>query len=303
MSAECYNNKEVGRTESRLGVSRGGTVVRFFVAAVLLFAAGLKAYQLATVPSLGEGILHARWFNILVVEFEIFFAFWLISGLLPKLTWLASIALFSMFTLVSLFKAISGETSCGCFGNVTVNPWITAAFDAGIVLLLTLTKSNLSVPLHITRWKFRLSAVILFWMILTMPVVWLSLNVKTATLTKTGELTSGFRNIIMNPADWVGAKFPLLSFLDEGVAKKIMVGKTSVVLFRFDCEECKNLIETVHDKSGYIFVAIPSEGNNASLFSLPEYTSLPADREWWGETPVVFSLENAMVAGVSRSID
>ena len=112
---------------------RGRTVLRFVLGGVLLMAAGLKAHQLATMPSLGEGLLHARWFNILVVEFELFFGIWLIVGLLPKLTWLATIACFSMFVLVSLYKAVSGEVTCGCFGAIEVDSRITAIFDIGVI--------------------------------------------------------------------------------------------------------------------------------------------------------------------------
>ncbi|GHT23043.1 hypothetical protein FACS189419_06450 [Planctomycetales bacterium] len=66
-----------------------------------------------------------------------FFGIWLLFGLLPKLTWLATTALFLLFALVSFYKAISGETSCGCFGNVTVNSWFTMTFDIFIVFLET----------------------------------------------------------------------------------------------------------------------------------------------------------------------
>ncbi len=97
--------------------------MRFVIATIVLTAAFMKAHHLATVPSLGEGFLRARWFNILVVEFELFFGIWLIFGLLPRLTWLAMVGCFSIFAGVSMFKAISGETNCGCFGAAKVNPW------------------------------------------------------------------------------------------------------------------------------------------------------------------------------------
>ena len=81
----------------------GWSILRFVIAAILLTAAFLKAHQLATVPSLGEGLLHARWFNILVVEFELLLGIWLIIGLFPRLTWLITIGCFSVFALVSLY--------------------------------------------------------------------------------------------------------------------------------------------------------------------------------------------------------
>ena len=96
-------------------------------------AAFMKAHQLATTSSLGEGFLQSRAFNIFVVEFELFFAVWLLFGLLPKLTWLATVGLFSVFASVSLYKALSGADSCGCFGFATINPWYTTGFDLGII--------------------------------------------------------------------------------------------------------------------------------------------------------------------------
>jgi hypothetical protein len=64
-------------------------ILRLLVGCVILTAAILKAYQLATTPDLRSGLLHARWFNIIVVEFELLFGIWLLSGLLQKLTWFA----------------------------------------------------------------------------------------------------------------------------------------------------------------------------------------------------------------------
>ena len=122
----------------------GFTQFRFIVAAIFLLAAGLKAWQLATVPPIGEGLLQARWFNILVVEFELIFGIWLLFGKLLKLTWLLSIGCFSIFAAVSLYKALSGEVSCGCFGAVVINPWVTMVFDLAIVGCLLLFRPSSS---------------------------------------------------------------------------------------------------------------------------------------------------------------
>lgn len=45
-------------------------------------------------------------------------------------------AAFSAFAAVSLFKAVRGDPSCGCFGSLAVNPWVTWAVDMGVVLAL-----------------------------------------------------------------------------------------------------------------------------------------------------------------------
>ncbi|MDR1958610.1 MAG: hypothetical protein LBQ54_06160, partial [Planctomycetaceae bacterium] len=89
----------------------------------------MKAYQLATMPDLGQGLLHARWFNVAVVEFELVFGIWLLIGLMPKWTWIASVVCFGTFAVVSFYKAVVlHETSCGCFGAAQVNPWTTMMF-------------------------------------------------------------------------------------------------------------------------------------------------------------------------------
>ncbi|MDR0608558.1 MAG: hypothetical protein LBG58_00420, partial [Planctomycetaceae bacterium] len=110
--------------------------MRFAVALVLLVAAMLKAYQLATTPTLGESLLHARWFNIFVVEFELFFGIWLFFGLLPKLTHWMSVGLFSIFLVFSFHKTISGATTCGCWGNVEIPPIYTVLLDVFVIGLL-----------------------------------------------------------------------------------------------------------------------------------------------------------------------
>ncbi len=116
--------------------SSGYDFLRLALGVLLLTTAGLKGYQLASEPVLGSGLLESRWFLIFVVEFELFFGLWLLSGLLPKVTWAAALACFCMFTCISIYKAVSGHATCGCFGKVEVNPWLTAALDLFIILVL-----------------------------------------------------------------------------------------------------------------------------------------------------------------------
>ena len=120
--------RSLGLSEHTLGrgLPRGYDVLRIAAALLLLMAAGLKAHQLATEPVLGTGLLESRWFLMAVVEFELFFGLWLLSGLLTKVTWAAALGCFVLFCCISLFKALSGHATCGCFGKVEVNPWYTA---------------------------------------------------------------------------------------------------------------------------------------------------------------------------------
>jgi hypothetical protein len=110
-------------------------IVRFFVAAVLLTAAGLKA--LATTPDFGNSIFEARWFQILLIESEIALALVLLFDIVPKISWLVTAILFMIFSIVFLVKGVNGADSCGCFSDaVKVNPFVTFFLDVGIVALL-----------------------------------------------------------------------------------------------------------------------------------------------------------------------
>ena len=120
---------------------------RFVIAAILLLAAGLKAYQLATAPlppvvqdsvfTFLLELLNDRYFLMLVVVGEILFALVLIAGIWRQWTWLLSLLGFSVFTLVSLMKGLSGESSCGCFGpgHDTTIGWFSLSLVYGLLTL------------------------------------------------------------------------------------------------------------------------------------------------------------------------
>ncbi len=104
-------------------------VIRMTLGLILLSAAALKGHQLATEPVAGTGLLTSRWFLIGVVEFELFFGLWLWFGVYPRRTWQVALLCFGTFGCVTLYKALSGEVTCGCFGRVRVDPRITFPVD------------------------------------------------------------------------------------------------------------------------------------------------------------------------------
>ena len=131
----------VGAIDTRVnGPSAHGTVagsiVRVFVAAVLLAAAALKVHQAMT-DSLGAGwILSGRTLLVLEIQFEIILGLWLLSGLHRRLSWAAAVMCFGLFACVSFYKGASGASSCGCFGKITVPPWVTLILDVVILFAL-----------------------------------------------------------------------------------------------------------------------------------------------------------------------
>jgi hypothetical protein len=65
-------------------------------------AAILKA--LATMPDFRNSIFEARWFQILLIECEIALAVILLFDIVPKISWLVTTILFTIFSIVSLTK-------------------------------------------------------------------------------------------------------------------------------------------------------------------------------------------------------
>jgi hypothetical protein len=137
--APIWQSRIVAATLRRDAAARGDRawhVLRFVLGALLLTAALLKAHALATAPLVGSDLFASRWFVLAVVQVELLFGFWLIAGIWPVWAWRTSVALFAVFGAVSLSKALAGEASCGCFGRLTVSPWLTTGLNAAAATVL-----------------------------------------------------------------------------------------------------------------------------------------------------------------------
>jgi hypothetical protein len=275
--------------------------VRFLIAAILLTAAGLKAFQLATTPILGEGLLHARWFNVLVVDFELLFALWLCFGQLPKLTRLVSILLFSIFAAVSFYKAISGETSCGCFGNVSINPWYTMTFDLVIVGLLTFCREPFSNGFQLSGTdRKKLIAALFAGCVITLPILGAVLSLQYrfhATLGQEFTAFTGRKGITLEPTRWQGKEFPLADrFAVKSDDEFWKQGEWQVVLVHADCKKCQTLLAGWKEQNmkNVLLVEIPSEPKKMMPdMPFPVY-KLDNKNGWFADTPTIIRLKNGI---------
>jgi hypothetical protein len=127
--------------------------LRFLIAFIFLFAAALKYYQLITEPippTVQDSfftpileLLNERYFVWFVIEFELCFGLFLLSGVLLNYFWFLSWLCFLFFSSISFVKWFSGEMSCGCFGTISVNPLYTAIFDLTIATVIILFRGQI----------------------------------------------------------------------------------------------------------------------------------------------------------------
>ncbi|MFA5784963.1 MAG: MauE/DoxX family redox-associated membrane protein, partial [Phycisphaerae bacterium] len=112
-------------------------IVMTLAGLLLIVASALKAYQMLTEPIVSKGLWESWEFFLVTVPLEMSLGIWLVSGLFRKAAWLFGTLSFGFFVGVTAYKALTGELSCGCFGTVSVDPWITLiALDIPLFLLL-----------------------------------------------------------------------------------------------------------------------------------------------------------------------
>lgn len=110
--------------------------LRILLGSVLLVAAGLKAHALWTDPIPPLSLFSSPRWQLALLEVEALVGLWLVIGWSPLGAWLVGFVAFGLLGLVSLYLALLGESSCGCFGKVAVSPWVT--FVGNVVAAATL---------------------------------------------------------------------------------------------------------------------------------------------------------------------
>ncbi|MCK4823290.1 hypothetical protein KA005_46485, partial [bacterium] len=179
-----------------------------------------------TDPVANNDIWSYRPFLILTVEFELALAIWLLSGLFKKAAWLATLLCFSVFSAITLYKGITGAESCGCFGPVHVNPWITLfAIELPAVLSLSIFRPRLSFSpvLPFLRKKESMKALIVEFItplpslrrfVTAVAIGFTVLGVTTPILAfnEPAMVTSSYE--VLEPETWVGKKLPIIEHID-----------------------------------------------------------------------------------------
>ncbi len=111
---------------------------------LLMAAACLKAHEVMNVgiPSWKTnptGFWESYEFFLIQIPLEFALGAWMVCGLFRKAAWLAGTLAYFGFIFATTYKVVIGAESCGCFGQIHVDPWVTLlAIDIPFFLLLTI---------------------------------------------------------------------------------------------------------------------------------------------------------------------
>jgi len=268
----------------------------------------LKGYQLATEPTLDKTLFTSRWFLIAQVEFELFLGVFLLSGLYKRPVWLVTLVCFIGFSCVTLYKGLSGQASCGCFGKMEVSPWYTLIFDVLASGALLVWRPKIAHPLD----SAGLSVVRSHWRRLSFPAAAILLiclyggyamaSFEPVKISDSGMIEGEGNLVVLEPEKWVGKPFPLIKYIDIG--EKLKTGRWVVVLYHYDCSTCKEVIE----KFRHIIQLTPAQSRSVALalIEVPPcdagnvpgnyaYGQLSHTISWFIQTPLTLLLDGGIV--------
>ena len=282
----------------------GFALVRVGLGAVLLTAAALKGYQLATEPVAGGSVLRSRAFLVALVEFELFFGLWLVWGAYPWLTWRLAIGCFSVFACAALYQAFSGWSSCGCFGKLKANPWFTAGFDVlAVAALMAWRPGEKARRTSRAEWR-RLAGAVGLTVLLGLPGGYFMARYTPAALAHDGSLAGSSHFVVLEPETWIDKPFPLLKYID--ISEQLARGDWLVMLYHHDCPSCLREIpryERLAASRPTALVEMPPyapSGLGPVAASSPCVRGRVADvREWFVETPAELMLKDGIVTAAS----
>jgi hypothetical protein len=286
---------------------------------LLLTAAVLKGHELLTVPVANKDLWSWRPFLIFQVEFELALGIWLLSGVFKRLAWLAALACFSLFSCVTLYKGLSGAASCGCFGRVHINPWITLiAIDLPAVVALSLFRPPQGLPpllsflrkresiYHVAR-EFLRSMPSRPWFVATgvLSLSILGLTTPILALNKPALIAATYE--VLEPKTWIGKELPIVKYIDIG--DQLRTGTWLVLFYHHDCPDCQTAIPQYHqmarDMEGsedilrIAFVEVPPYGAGPAKPQVSWVVGRLADvKEWFVTTPATILLSEGKVRSV-----
>ena len=244
--------------------------------------------------------------------------------LVPPLARWAGIVMLGAFLPVLIGDVALGAESCGCFGSVEINPWVTLVTDVTFLLgLVFLGQRDPRLALGRFLPTSRVVAVGM-WSLLS---VFVAFALPAGNTTDPSEVTASAAPVptdgyyLPNYEEWIGRPFRDLEIASwiTGLPVDLEVGQQYVIFFRKDCEHCHELMEIYFNGSldwPATAIAVPERDGwptvNLQAFPCVECRmgELPAGIDWFLQTPVLVRLADGVVecaaevdAGAPECID
>lgn len=281
-------------------MKKANIVVMWLAGVVFLVAAALKIHQLLTEPIISKGFWESWEFFLIQIPLELGLGIWLVSGLFRKAGWLLALISFAGFIVVTLYKGIIGAESCGCFGTVHVDPWITLfIMDVPIFVLLAIFRPKgeklLPPPWPKAAYFFAIA----------IPTFILLPTIEYVLITNKPPMVSEKYEVI-DVSQWTNQEvWPLLQYTD--IKDQLQSGEWVVLMYHNDCPDCREAMPEYEKMYKDI------KGNNVDMafIEMPPYEEgdlqlVPPNsqvnrgrvndvKKWLVETPVVVVIDNGRV--------
>lgn len=284
------------------------SLVAAALGALLLCTAILKAFAPAEGDALEAAYQLPGWLTAAAIQCELAVGCWLLSGWKPSGARRSVIALLLAFSAFSLYRAVAGYETCGCFGRFSVDPRLTFVLDVGTILMLWLVRPLPASEAANTRsaagfWTPLLAAT---YVVLVGFLFWRTTIASGAEQIRPGVSYSDSL-VILEPEKWIGRQFPLVD--DISPALDIADGRTLILFYHHDCPKCQEAlprIESLRSLRGdrqIALVEIPPFEPLAPDDLLTARYELNPTKEWFIQTPVVLETENGIVKAVTTSVE
>jgi len=228
---------------------------------------------------------------------------------LPTLARWTGILMLGAFIPVLVGDLLLGASSCGCFGAIKVNPWVTLVMDVTFFLgIVFLGRREPRLAISSSLPTTRVVAVGLWSLLSVIAAFATSADLPAVSSEGAGDLSALPADGYYLPAyeEWLGQPFRELEIAawTVGLPDDLDVGQQFVVFFRKDCEHCHELLEVFF--SGALdrpttAIAVPERDGwpteNLQPFPCAEcrVAELPSGIDWFLQTPVVVRLTNGRV--------
>jgi len=242
--------------------------------------------------------------------------------LLPPLSRWIGVVVLTAFIPVLIGDLLLGASSCGCFGAIEVNPWVTLVTEVTFLLgLLVLGRQEprLALTRNLPTSKVLIAGV---WSLLS---VVLAFGLAAPGATVPGGSDGGVVESVGSAAlplpadgyympqyqDWIGRPFVELdvALWTRNLPDDLDFGPQYVIFYRKDCEHCHELMELYFSGSldtPTTAVAVPERDGfpteNLQAFDCPEcrLAELPIGIDWFLQTPVLVRLADGVVECVAE---